>query len=175
MALLLRLLDRLENFAMVFFMSAALVVGTSQVVARYVFNEGVVWSEQAFVKFTIWAALIGASRAVRDGLHVRVDLVLDMLSPPARRAAELLNIAINLAFCGVVLWAAVAYLDFLLLVGTVNVDSGVPEWVAFLVTPLFLALMILRYLALVPMALRSPTGDPWKADGAAAAPKPSVH
>lgn len=173
--MLLRLIDRIESFAMAFFMSAALIVGVSQVVGRYAFNVGFVWSEQAFVKLTIWATLIGASRAVRDGLHVRVDLVLDMLSPPARRATELLNIAINLAFCGVVLWAAVAYLDFLLLVGTVNVDSGVPEWVAFLVTPLFLALMIVRYVALVPMALRSPTGDPWKMDGAVSAPKPSVH
>ena len=76
MALILRLIDRIETFAMAFFFSAALVVGTSTVVARYVFNTGVTWSDQAFVKFTIWAALIGASRAVRDGLHVRVDLIL---------------------------------------------------------------------------------------------------
>jgi C4-dicarboxylate transporter DctQ subunit len=175
LASLLRLLDWIENFAMAFFMSAALVVGTSQVVARYVFNEGVVWSEQAFVKFTIWAALIGASRAARDGLHVRVDLVLDRLPPAVRRPVELCNIAITLAFCGVTLWAAVAYFDFLMMVGTMNIETGVPEWLAFAVTPLFLALMIVRYLALVPAAWRSPSGDPWKADGAGSAPAPSAH
>lgn len=175
MAGLLRLVDRTESFMMVFFMSSALVVGVAQVVGRYVFNVGVVWSEQAFVKFTIWAALIGAARAVRDGLHVRVDLVLDMLTPALRRPVELLNICINLAFCGVALWAAIGYFDFLMLVGTVNVESGVPEWVAYAVTPLFLSLMVVRYVALVPATLRSPTGDPWKQDGVARPPVPSAH
>jgi C4-dicarboxylate transporter DctQ subunit len=172
--MLLRLIDRFETFGMAFFFSAALVVGVAQVVARYVFNEGVVWSEQAFVKFTVWACLIGAARAVRDGLHVRVDLVLDRLRPPARRAAELVNLAINLVFCGVMLWAALGYLDFLVTVGTTNVESGVKEWVAYLVTPIFLALMCLRYAALVPAALASPSDDPWRPHGPRA-PTPSVH
>jgi C4-dicarboxylate transporter DctQ subunit len=172
--MLLRLIDRFETFGMAFFFSTALVVGVAQVVARYVFNEGVVWSEQAFVKFTVWACLIGAARAVRDGLHVRVDLLLDRLRPPARRAMELLNLAINLAFCGVMLWAALGYLDFLMTVGTTNVESGVKEWVAYLVTPLFLALMCLRYAALVPSALASPSGDPWRPDGPRA-PTPPAH
>ncbi|GGG48403.1 hypothetical protein GCM10010964_39700 [Caldovatus sediminis] len=170
----LRLIDRLETFGMAFFFSAALVVGVAQVFARYVLNVGVVWSEEAFVKFTVWACLIGAARAVRDGLHVRVDLVLQHLAPPMRRAAELLNIAINLAFCGVMLWAALGYLDFLFVVGTTNVETGMPEWVAYLVTPLFLALMCVRYAALVPAAVGSPSGDPWQPAGARA-PAPSVH
>ncbi|MBW8268690.1 TRAP transporter small permease [Caldovatus aquaticus] len=164
-AMLLRLIDRLETFGMAFFFSAALIAGVAQVVARYVFNAGVVWSEQAFVKFTVWACLIGAARAVRDGLHVRVDLFLDRLPPPARRAAELANLAINLAFCGTMLWAALGYLDFLIAVGTTNVESGVPEWVAYLVTPLFLALMCVRYAALLPATLAPPGGNPWQPDG----------
>ncbi len=172
--MLLRLVDRLETFGMAFFFSAALVVGVGQVFARYVLNLGVVWSEEAFVKFTVWACLIGAARAVRDGLHVRVDLVLDQLAPPVRRAAELLNIAINLVFCGVLLWAALGYLDFLLMVGTTNVESGAPEWVAYLVTPLFLALMCVRYVALVPAAIASPSGDPWRPAGPGS-PTPSAH
>lgn len=171
----LRLIDRVETFAMAFFFSAALVVGTGQVVARYVFNTGVVWSEQAFVKFTIWAALIGASRAVRDGLHVRVDLLLDRLPPAARRPVELLGLLINIAFCGTMLYAAIGYTDFLLMVGTRNVDTGIPEWIAFLVTPLFLALMCIRYAALIPVAARSRTGDPWRPEGPAPPPAPSAH
>jgi len=162
--MLLRLIDRFESFGMVFFFSAALVVGVLQVFARYVLNEGVVWSEQAFVKFTVWAALIGASRAVRDGLHVRVDLVLDRLPASLRRPLELLNLAINLAFCATLLWASLGYLDFLLMVGTTNVETGVKEWIAYLVTPLFLALMSIRYAALAPAAARSRTGDPWRRD-----------
>jgi C4-dicarboxylate transporter DctQ subunit len=178
MAPILRVIDRIETFAMAFFFSSALVVGVATVVARYVFNTGVTWSEQAFVKFTIWAALIGASRAVRDGLHVRVDLILDRLSPKARRPLEMLGLLINIGFCGTMLWAAIGYTDFLMMVGTRNVDTGLQEWIAFLVTPLFLALMCVRYAALLPVAARSRSGDPWRPDaepGQAAPPMPSVH
>ncbi len=173
--LLLNAITHVETFGMVFFFSAALMVGMGQVIARYVFNYGLLWADQAFVKFTIWAALIGASRAVRDGLHVRVDLVLDQLGPVPRRSAELLVIVINIAFCGVMCWAALGYLEFLQMVGTTNVDTGVPEWVPFLVTPLFLALMCVRYLALVPATLASRTGDPLRPDPAPGPPRPPVH
>lgn len=174
MAPLLRLVDRIETFAMAFFFSAALVVGCGQVVARYVFNTGAMWTDQAFVKFTIWAALFGASRAVRDGLHVRVDLILDQLSPAARRPMEVLGLLVNIAFCGAMLWAAVGYTDFLMMVGTRSIDTGLEEWIGFLVVPIFLGLMCLRYAVLLPAALRSASGDPWRPDGPAP-PRPSAH
>ena len=176
MSALLRLIDRIETFGMVFFFSTALVIGTATVVARYGFNTGVVWSEQAFVNCTIWAALIGASRAVRDGFHVRVDALLTSLGPRWRRPLELFGLLVNICFCGVLFYAAIGYTDFLMIIGTRNVDSGVPEWVTYLVTPLFLALMCVRYLALLPVTLRSPTGDPWHAAGASPGkPQPSAH
>lgn len=175
MAFVLRAIDRIEAFGMAFFFSAALIVGTSQVVARYVFNTGVTWSEQAFVKFTIWACLIGASRAVRDGLHVRVDLLLDRMPPATRRPFEIAGLLINIAFCAVLLYAAIGYTEFLMMIGTRNVDSGIEEWIAFLVTPLFLALMCVRYVSLLPVAARSPSGDPWRPDGDPPPPRPSAH
>jgi len=176
MAALLRIIDRIETVGMVFFFSVALVVGTATVVARYGFNTGVVWSEQVFVNCTVWAALIGAARAVRDGVHVRVDVLLTSLGPHWRRSLEVFGLVVNIIFCAVLFYAAVGYTDFLMMIGTRNVDSGVPEWVAYLVTPLFLALMCVRYLALLPVALRSPTGDPWHAAGSAPGkPQPSAH
>jgi len=172
--MLLRLLTAIETAGMAFFFSAGLVAGVMQVTLRYVFNTGFVGTEAAFVKCTVFAALFGASRAVRDGLHVRVDLFLDWLPPGPRRVAELLNIAINLLFCGTLLYAAWLYVDFLLMVGTRNVDTELPEWLFFLIVPTFLAGMIIRYVSLVPKAMRSPSGDPWKADGPKP-PTPSAH
>lgn len=160
---------------MVFFFSVALAAGVMQVVMRYVFNTGFVWTEVVFVRATVIASLFGASRAVRDGLHVRVDLFLDWLAPGARRAAELLNIAINLVFLGVLLWAAYLYVDFLLMIGTRNIDTGVQEWVFFLIVPIFLAGMIIRYASLVPATLRAPSGDPWRPGGGPTPPTPSAH
>jgi C4-dicarboxylate transporter DctQ subunit len=176
MRALLRLIDRIEAIGMAFFFSVALVIGTATVVARYGFNTGVVWSEQVFVNCTIWAALIGASRAVRDGLHVRVDVLVNSLGPGWRRSLEVFGLLVNLCFCAVLFYAAIGYTEFLMMIGTRNVDSGVREWVTYLVTPLFLALMCVRYLALLPAALRSPSGDPWHGVGPEPGkPQPSAH
>lgn len=174
-ALLLRVVTHIETFGMVFFFTAALATGVGQVIARYVFNYGLLWADQAFVKFTIWAALIGASRAVRDGLHVRVDLVLDRFAAGPRRVAELVVLSINVAFCAVLCWAALGYLEFLQMIGTTNVDTDVPEWIPFLVVPFFLALMCVRYLALIPATLASRSGESGRPDAAPAPPRPSTH
>lgn len=172
---LLRLLTAIETGGMVFFFTTALAAGVMQVVMRYVFNTGFVWSDVVFVRATVFAALFGASRAVRDGLHVRVDLFVDWLAPGARRLVELVNIAINLAFLGLLLWAAYLYVEFMVMTGTRDLDTGVPEWLFFLIVPVFLSGMIIRYAALVPATLRSPSGDPWKPNGGPAPPTPSAH
>lgn len=174
-ALLLKIITLVESFGMIFFFTAALMVGVGTVFGRYVLNTGVMWADQAFVQFTLWAALFGASRAVRDGVHVRVDMLIDHLGPTLRRITELVVIVINIAFCAVLCWGAVGYLEFLRMIGTVSVDSGLPEWIPFLIVPLFLSMMCVRYLALVPTTLASRSGDPWKPDPGPAPPRPSVH
>lgn len=173
--LLLKAITMVESFGMIFFFSAALIVGVGTVFGRYVLNTGVMWADQAFVQFTLWAALFGASRAVRDGVHVRVDIVIDQFGPRLRRITELLVIAINIAFCAVLCWAALGYLSFLRMIGTVNVDSGLQEWIPFLIVPLFLAMMCVRYIVLVPTTLSSRTGDPWKTDPTPTPPRPPAH
>src|SRR5690606_41247197 len=82
-----RFLTRIENVVMAAFLLAALAIGTAQIVLRYVFNTGFVWSEGAVVVLTIWGSLFGASQAITRGLHVRNELIADNLPEPGLRAA----------------------------------------------------------------------------------------
>ena len=54
-----------------------------QVVMRYVFAQTPSWSEELAILMFAWCALGGLALGVREGFHVRMDLLLDRLSPLA--------------------------------------------------------------------------------------------
>ncbi len=59
-----------------------------QVVMRYVFAQTPSWSEELAILMFAWCALGGLALGVREGFHVRMDLLLDRLSPLARLWSE---------------------------------------------------------------------------------------
>jgi TRAP-type C4-dicarboxylate transport system permease small subunit len=59
-----------------------------QVLMRYVFSQTPSWSEELAILMFAWCALGGLALGVREGFHVRMDLLLDLLSPSARSWAE---------------------------------------------------------------------------------------
>lgn len=76
-----KLIDRLEDFAMVAFISTATVVICFQVIIRYFFNDSVYWAEELAIYSIIAMTFIGASMGVRYGSHISVD-VLNAIAPP---------------------------------------------------------------------------------------------
>ena len=59
-----------------------------QVVLRYGFGTGFVWSLEATTYAFAWLVLIGMSYGVRTGAHIAVDLVTSRLSPARSRASS---------------------------------------------------------------------------------------
>ena len=52
---------------------------TAQVVARYVFNDSLVWSEPAAVILMGWFIFLGAAVGIREGYHLSFDVMLYFL------------------------------------------------------------------------------------------------
>ncbi|MDP2122677.1 MAG: TRAP transporter small permease [Hoeflea sp.] len=63
--------------------SAGLILMTvfimSQVIARYVFNDSLVWSEPAAVILMGWFIFLGAAVGIREGYHLSFDVMLYFL------------------------------------------------------------------------------------------------
>lgn len=146
MAFLDRVLAEIETVGMIVLTLTALAVGVMQVVLRYVFNTGFPWSEGVFVTLTIWAMLLAGSRAVRDGLHVRVDVFVRYLPDGPRRVAELAALVAPLALCCVFLYGGALYTGFVFDMGIVSPESYLPEWLVYGSVPVCMAAFILRYL-----------------------------
>lgn len=59
-----------------------------QVLMRYAFAQTPSWSEELAILMFAWCALGGLALGVREGFHVRMDLLLDRLPVRARVWAE---------------------------------------------------------------------------------------
>ena len=84
-ALLDLLIDKVGTFVAAATLTLALVVMAAQVVARYVFSDSLIWSEEVARYALIWSSMVGAAVAYRQGAHVAVTDVVVRL-PQALQA-----------------------------------------------------------------------------------------
>lgn len=94
-----RAVDAIEETAIAIMLGLMTLITFANVVARYVFNSNILWQLEATVFLFAWLVLFGVSYSVKITAHLGVDVVINMLSPPARRALGLLSVCICLAFC----------------------------------------------------------------------------
>jgi TRAP-type C4-dicarboxylate transport system permease small subunit len=82
-----------------------IVVGlvSAQVVARYIFNASLTWSEEAVRMTFVYLTFLGAALALGRGQNMKIDLVSGFLGPRARLRLDLSLHALSLVFVLVVL------------------------------------------------------------------------
>ncbi|MDA0785820.1 MAG: TRAP transporter small permease [Proteobacteria bacterium] len=74
------------------------LVTFANVVARYVFNDNLLWALEVTVFLFAWLVLIGASYCVKTTAHLGVDLIINALSPVPRRLLALVAVFACIAF-----------------------------------------------------------------------------
>jgi tripartite ATP-independent transporter DctM subunit len=83
--------------------AAALVVAEifvllAGVVARYVFRQPIVWSDELASLLFLWLAMLGAVVAFQRGEHMRMTALVGKVSPPVRAFLDVVAVAAALAF-----------------------------------------------------------------------------
>jgi C4-dicarboxylate transporter DctQ subunit len=141
---LLRGADRLEEA----FMSVALAFMTlltfAQVVLRYGFGTGFVWSLEVTTYVFAWLVLIGMSYGVRKEAHIAVDLVTSRLSPRSARIVAAVALACGLAYCALMIYGSALFLDRLTTLGNNARDIPLPRWVLTGIMPIAFGMLALR-------------------------------
>ena len=90
--------DRIEETLIAVLLGLMTVITFANVIARYVFNDNILWALEATVFLFAWLVLIGASYAVKRSLHLGIDLLINALGPAARRILGLVSVLACLAF-----------------------------------------------------------------------------
>jgi tripartite ATP-independent transporter DctM subunit len=79
------------------------------VIARYVFQRPLVWSDELAAVLFLWLSMLGAVAALRRGEHMRMTGLVNRVSPGAQAMLETLALTVPLAFLALVLWPALEY------------------------------------------------------------------
>jgi len=135
---------RLNQGIIIALMASMAVLVFANVVMRYGFNQSIFWVEEFTQIQMIWVAYLGAGLALREGRHVAVDMLQDLLPAQLRKAVRV-SIAVSIAL----------FLLTLLVLGvqiamfTWNQETpamGLPSGLPYLGIPIGAAAMLLHLL-----------------------------
>jgi C4-dicarboxylate transporter DctQ subunit len=154
----LKAADRLEEAFMVVALAFMTVLTVVQVVLRYVFATGLVWSLEATTYAFAWLVLIGMSYGVRTGAHIAVDLVTSRLGPRGARAFAVAALAAGLAYCALMSYGSALFVGRLMTLGTEARDIPLPRSLLTGIMPFAFVLLALRLVQAALPVLRPRTG-----------------
>ena len=140
----LKVADRVEETFMIVALSFMTVLTVVQVVLRYGFGGGFVWSLEVTTYTFAWLVLIGMSYGVRTEAHIAVDLVTSRLSPGGARAFAAIALVAGLTYCALMIYGSSLFVDRLVTLGTNARDIPLPRWVLTGIMPIAFALLALR-------------------------------
>ena len=156
--MILKILDRLEEWLIATLMAAATLIIFIAVVHRYAaglsipgvqdfllgLNLG--WAQELCIYMFIWMAKIGAAYGVRTGIHVGVDVLINALSPAWRKKFVVFGLLAGALFTGVVAAFAIRFVYELYHTEQVSADLEMPMWLVYMGLPIGSSLMCFRFL-----------------------------
>jgi C4-dicarboxylate transporter, DctQ subunit len=114
------------------------------VVARYVFNTGVVWAIELTVYLFAWLVLFGMSYGVKVHAHLGVDALVKLFPSRIQRTFGLLAVAAGLIYGTILLIGSWQYVGKLFQIGIESEDLPIPQWVPMAILPIGVALLMFR-------------------------------
>jgi C4-dicarboxylate transporter DctQ subunit len=103
------LFNALEESLIALILGLMTILTFANVVARYIFNSNILWALETTVFLFAWLVLLGASYCIKTRTHLGVDVVLNLVSPAARRILAILSVLSCLAFAILLLIGAWQY------------------------------------------------------------------
>ena len=126
----------------------ALVMG-GNVLLRYVFNTGSVWSQELEWHLMSPICLFGMSYALRHGEHVRVDVLYASFSERNKQLVQVITALISIAVCLIIIWLSWSYVAYSWNIGEGSANpGGIPaRYLLKALIPLGFALLLIQSVA----------------------------
>ncbi len=141
---ILKHLHRLEDGLLVALLSLLIILASTQILMRNLFDTGIVWIDPLLRVMVLWLGLIGASVAVREHKHIQIDVLTHLLNP---RFFLVIQTGVYLFSAGVCLtiawygasWIKLDYED------QISSFIGIPAWSLEIIIPICFAIMGVRF------------------------------
>ena len=137
-----------------------LLLGSADVLGRYLFNRPVSGTYEIFGVLLPSIVLLGLAYAQAERSHVRITMVLDLLSPLMQRVFDIFTTIISMVITIIIGWhgfeLSIRFWNSGKMIDTINV----PKWIPQLVVPLgALALFLVLSVQLIEYLVKSEKRD----------------
>ncbi len=110
-SVMLRALLGLTRASIIVISIVMVLVTLAQVVFRYVIASPLPWSEELARYCFVWIVFLGGAVGLSQGIHLGVDLIVNLLPGKARRAMDALTTTLIAIFAGTVIYASLPVLS----------------------------------------------------------------
>ena len=118
----MRLLEKIAGAISIFFLGVAILLVTFNVTARYVFNYGEPWCEEAIRYSVVFATFFGLSLAVAKNESMKIDVLVQLTKGRLQRLIHLIGTLAEVT----VLWLLL-YFSYLLVAETIESGQIMPS------------------------------------------------
>ncbi|MEM5585571.1 MULTISPECIES: TRAP transporter small permease [unclassified Roseibium] len=141
-----RIVDLIENVLVTSLILSATLVAIVQVIARYVFNNSLYWSEEFILYALITMSFLTMGMGVRYASHISVEAVYAIASPRMAKFLQIGAACLGLVFAGVLIWYGTKLSLNTSRMGQMSPAMRIPVGYIYTVIPVSGAFMVLRYL-----------------------------
>ena len=151
--------NRLEEGILATLLAFMTLLTFVQVVMRYVFNSGLVWSLEATTYSFAALVMFGMSYGVRTRTHIAVDLFTRKLPIRLERFVNLLAIVACVVYALLMLYGSAIFVERLFVLGNLARDVPAPKWLLTATMPIGFTLLAYRFLEAGWQLLRGDDND----------------
>lgn len=144
-----RMINNLEEIIICLLLAAMTLLVFVEVVLRFGFGIGLMWSQELTLHLSAWMVLFGASYGIKVGSHIGVDALVKILPPAVRKIVSMGAVIACLAYCGLFASGSWVYLSKMYKIGIELDDMPIQKWVAHSILLIGMGLMAIRLLTLL--------------------------
>ncbi len=126
----LRILNRAEEVIMSLLLLATTLLVFVDVVMRFGFSAGFMWSQELTLHMSGWFVLFGASYGIKAGSHIGMDAFVKLFPSIGRRILTGLACILAIVYCALVMYGAWFYTKKVHMIGLELEDMPIHEWLA---------------------------------------------
>jgi TRAP-type C4-dicarboxylate transport system permease small subunit len=139
-----RQLFRLGIYVM---LPALVVLVTTDVVLRYVFDSPLQWARDVSGLFLLMSIAAALPHAWDRAYHIRMEVAYDRFPPTSKRVVDVVSAAAGVVFFGLMAAQAAAYVPFMIRTGETGEDLLWPLWPYMAFMSVCAALTVVRLIA----------------------------
>jgi C4-dicarboxylate transporter DctM subunit len=120
--------------------------GVFRAIYSWLAGLDVSWAQELCIYMFIWMAKFGAAYGVRTGIHVGVDVLVNTLQPQHRKKVILFAILCGAFFTAIVAAFGFSFVSQMFETGQQSNDLEAPMWIVYAAIPVGSGLMCFRFL-----------------------------